>query len=199
MDEIHACTHQIDLRVGGPPAPFFTEKSCDWHFPKIQQRMAAAALLRQPSAVCSCRTHGQSCVLRLRGRPLNLVLPTRLQLWFFTWNNPPAARRATGVQRASKPGPATCEARRPTRPDSYFPRVTWYWVKSLMASKSRVSAQGRCRTSKFKRVGALRHGRCTHPTGRRGAGQGCRNLLLNSLNEPATQRGSTFDRMSTLP
>ena len=22
----------VDLRVGGPPAPFFTEKSCDWHF-----------------------------------------------------------------------------------------------------------------------------------------------------------------------
>ena len=155
--------------------------------------------LRQPSAVCSCRTHGQSCVLRRRGRPLDLVLPTRLQLWFFTWNNPPAARRATGVQRASKPGPATCEARRPTRPDSYFPRVIWQWVKSLMASTSRIAGQGRSRKSKFGVSGAVRHGSCMHPAGRRGAGQGCRNLPLNSLNEPATQRGFTFHRMATLP
>ena len=167
--------------------------------PKNQARWSAALLPKAASATCSCRTQRPRCALRRRGRSLHLVFPTHLGLWFFTWIDPPAARRATGVQRASNPGPATAEEGPPTRPDAYFPRVLSIESETTMASTSRVSGQGSYGTPKFKRFGVVRHGSCTHPAGRRGAGQGCRNLPLNSLNEPATQRGFTFHRMATLP
>ena len=54
-------------------------------------------------------------------------------------------------------------------------------------------------TSKIEHFGVERHGCCTHPVGRRGTGQCCWNLPLNSLNKPATQRGFTFDRMAMHP
>ena len=130
--------------------------------PKAKAEGQQHLFLRQPSAVCSCRTHGQSCVLILRGRPLDLVLPTRLQLWFFTWNNPPAARRATSVQRASNPGPAKGEAGPPTRPDAHFPRVISMESETTMASLHRPSSEISSGTPKSPRFGVVPRGRCTH-------------------------------------
>ena len=189
----------LDLRVGQRSTPFYSKKFADGISAEEPGKVVSSALAKGRFGHVPCRTQRPRCALRRRGRPLHLVFPTHLGLWFFTWIDPPAARRATGVQRASNPGPATCKAGPPTRPDSYFPRVIWQWVKSLMASTSRTAGQGRSGKSKLGVSGAVRHGSCTHPASRPGAGQGCRNLPLNSLYEPATQRGFTSDHMGTLP
>lgn len=159
----------------------------------------AASLPRPPLAVCSCTTHGPSCALKFRGRPLDLVFPTRLGLWFSTWIDLPAAWRATGVQGAFNPGPATAKAGPPPRPDSYFPRVVLIESRSIMASTPRPAFNMSSWTSKLDPFSAVRRGRWVSTAGRTRTVQARRNLSLNPVNDPAKPRGFTFHRMATLP
>ena len=160
--------------------------------------MAAAP---QASAVGRgpCKTHGPSCAMKLWHSPFMTLPAVALRASIFTFTHVLRVRRATGIQESFNRGPTTAEAEPPTRPDSYFPRVILIESQSIMASTLRPASHMSSWTPKFKRFGVVRHGSCTHPAGRRGAGQGCRNLPLNSLNEPATQRGFTFHRMAALP
>ena len=148
-----------------------------------------------------CKTHGPSCAMKLWHSPFMTLPAVVLGASIFTWTHLQAARRATGVQGSFNPGPAIAEADPPTHPDSYFPRVLSQLSQPIMASSStpRHASIASSGLSKLGCFQGVRRGSCTHPTGHRGAGQGYRNLPLNSLNEPAMQRGFTFPRMATLP
>ena len=111
------------------------------------------------------------------------------------------AQLVHGVRPTSPDGSlvalATGDADPPTRSVAHLARVRYDQPRTRMAASRRVDSVTMPWQSKSPIFLRGRHGRWVHRVCRRGTFEARRNLPLNSLSEPAMQRGCTSHRMAT--